>query len=80
MLPGLWEVAFSLGIFASVRFLPRPLFSVGLWYLICGLMCLGIASGPRTLSPWSMGVPFGIGQLLIAAVLQFGYAGAPDED
>jgi len=26
MLPGLWEIAFSLGIFASGRFLPRPMF------------------------------------------------------
>ena len=73
MLPGLWEIAFSLGIFASGRFLPRPMFAVGLWYLVCGLMCLAIESGPRTLSPWGMGIPFGAGQLLVAAVLQYGY-------
>ena len=40
MLPGLWEVIFSLGIFASCRFLPRPMFAVGLWYLAAGLACL----------------------------------------
>jgi hypothetical protein len=74
MLPGLWEIAFSLGIFASGRFLPRPMFAVGLWYLVCGLMCLAIESGPRTLSPWGMGIPFGAGQLLVAAVLKYGYA------
>ena len=74
MLPGLWEIAFSLGIFASGRFLPRPMFAVGLWYLVCGLMCLDIESGPRTLSPWGMGIPFGAGQLLVAAVLKYGYA------
>jgi hypothetical protein len=74
MLPGLWEIAFSLGIFASGRFLPRPMFVVGLWYLVCGLMCLAIESGPRTLSPWGMGIPFGAGQLLVAAVLKYGYA------
>ena len=76
MLPGLWEIAFSLGIFASGRFLPRPMFAVGLWYLVCGLMCLDIESGPRTLSPWGMGIPFGAGQLLVAAVLKYGYADA----
>ena len=75
MLPGLWEIAFSLGIFASVRFLPRPMFAAGLWYLICGLTCLSIESGPRTLSPWGMGLPFGVGQLLVAAVLKYSYAG-----
>ena len=73
MLPGLWEVAFSLGVFASCRFLPRPMFAVGLWYLAAGLACLAIRSGPQTLSPWSMGIPFGIGQLLVAAVLLYGY-------
>jgi hypothetical protein len=74
MLPGLWELVFSLGVFASVRFLPRPLFAVGLWYLICGLICLCIESGSRTLSPWAVGIPFGVGQLLVAGVLKFGYA------
>lgn len=72
MLPGLWELAFSLGIFASCRFLPRPMFAVGLWYLVAGLACLAFESGPRELSPWTMGIPFGVGQLLVAAVLQYG--------
>jgi hypothetical protein len=73
MLPGLWEVIFSLGVFASCRFLPRQMFAVGVWYLAAGLFCLVIGSGGRSLSPWMMGIPFGIGQLLVAAVLQFGY-------
>jgi hypothetical protein len=80
MLPGLWEIAFSLGVFASVRFLPRPVFAVGLWYLICGLTCLAVESGPRMLSPWEMGIPFGIGQLLVAAVLKYGYADSATDD
>jgi hypothetical protein len=73
MLPGLWELIFSLGVFASCRFLPRQMFAVGLWYLGCGLTCLMIASGPRILSPWEMGIPFGVGQLLVAAVLRYGF-------
>jgi hypothetical protein len=79
MLPGLWEIIFSLGIFASCRFLPRPMFAVGLWYLVSGLACLALESGPQTLSPWSMGVPFGVGQLLVAAVLAFGYGDGIEE-
>jgi hypothetical protein len=73
MLPGLWELIFSLGVFASCRFLPRQMFAVGVWYLAAGLYCLVVGSADRALSPWVMGVPFGIGQILVAAVLQFGF-------
>lgn len=73
MLPGLWQLMFSLGIFASCRFLPRPMFIVGAWYLSTGLACLAIGAGVRAPSPWEMGIPFGVGQLLVAGVLQFGY-------
>ena len=73
MLPGLWQVIFSLGVFSSCRFLPRPMFVVGLWYLTCGLILLARGDGGQALAPWAMGVPFGIGQMLVAAVLRFGY-------
>jgi hypothetical protein len=73
MLPGLWELIFSLGVFASCRFLPRQMFVVGVWYLVAGLFCLAAGSVTRTLLPWAMGIPFGIGQLLVAALLQHGY-------
>ena len=73
MLPGLWQLIFSLGVFASCRFLPRQMFAVGVWYLAAGLTCVAIGSVTRTLSPWTMGIPFGVGQLFVAGVLQFGY-------
>jgi len=73
MLPGLWQLIFCLGVFASCRFLPRQMFAVGVWYLAAGLFCLAIGSVTRSLSPWAMGIPFGVGQLLVAAVLQYGY-------
>ena len=79
MLPGLWAVIFSLGIFASCRFLPRQMFAVGAWYLAAGLVCLLIAAGRHALLPWAMGIPFGIGQLLVAAVLRFGFEDAIEE-
>jgi hypothetical protein len=41
MLPGLWQVIFSLGVFSSCQFLPRPIFAVGVWYLAAGLVALG---------------------------------------
>ncbi|HEY6255540.1 MAG TPA: hypothetical protein VIY51_07065 [Xanthobacteraceae bacterium] len=69
MLPGLWQIVFSLGIFASCRSLPRPMFAAGVWYLAAGLASLAFANGAHAYSAWAMAVPFGIGQLLIAAIL-----------
>jgi hypothetical protein len=69
LLPGLWQIILSLGIFASCRTLPAPFVIVGVWYLGAGLICLALADGAE-FSPWAMGVPFGGGQLLAAAVIQ----------
>jgi hypothetical protein len=69
LLPGLWQVLFGLGLFASARFLPRPVAVVAAFYLICGAAVLALARGPHAFSPWAMGLPFGLGQLAAAAVL-----------
>jgi hypothetical protein len=78
MLPGLWQIVFSLGVFACCRFLPRAMFAVGIWYLLAGVACLVLAQGAHAFSPWAMGVPYGIGQVLVAAVLQRNAAGEAD--
>src|SRR6195256_4961939 len=36
MLPGLWQVFVSLGVFASVRSLPRTVAFAGAWYFVAG--------------------------------------------
>jgi hypothetical protein len=69
MLPGLWQVLFSLGIFASCRLLPRATFGVAVFYLVSGTLSLALARGEWAFSPWAMGLPFGFGQLYAAAVL-----------
>ena len=68
MMPGLWLVIFSLGVFSSCRFLPRPMLVAGAWYLLTGLSALAMG-GARAMSPWVMGISFGAGQLLVAAIL-----------
>ena len=78
MLPGLWQITFSLGIFSSCRFLPRPIIAAGFWYLFTGLMCIALADS-RALSPWAMGIPYGAGQLLVAAILFFSAKEESDE-
>lgn len=69
LLPGLWQVFFSLGVFASCRLLPRAIATVGVVYLLAGAINLALASGPDALHPLAMGLPFGVGQLLTAALL-----------
>jgi hypothetical protein len=73
MLPGLWQMLFALGVFASCSFLPRATFWVGVWYLATGMACLAIGPDIPAAAPWEMGVPFGLGHLMVAGVLQFGY-------
>jgi hypothetical protein len=69
ILPGLWQVLVSLGIFASVRSLPRSVALAGGWYFVAGFGVLLLASQSHALSPWTMGLPFVIGQWLMAAIL-----------
>jgi len=70
MVPGIWQVIFSLGVFSSCRFLPRPVAAVAAWYLLTGLTCIALADN-RALSPWAMGIPYGAGQLMVAGILLF---------
>lgn len=69
MLPGLWQIFFSLGLFASRRSLPPAVVLPALWYLFTGVGCLAHGASDPSFAPWLMGVPFGIGQGLIAAIL-----------
>ncbi len=78
ILPGIWQVIFSLGVFASCRFLPRPMAAAGVWYLLTGLACIALAD-ERALTPWAMGIPYGAGQLLVAAILHFAAKEGSDE-
>ena len=68
MLPGLWQIVCSLGVFASCRFMPRLMVAAGVWYLISGLCCIRIGDA-HALAPWTMGLAFGLGQSLVAAIL-----------
>lgn len=80
MLPGLWQLLVSLGVFASVRSLPRTVAFAGAWYFVAGFGCLLLASQTHALSPWTMGLPFVIGQLLMAAILHFASGDHDAED
>jgi hypothetical protein len=78
MLPGMWQLIFSMGIFSSCRFLPRPMLAAGAWYLLTALCCISLGD-TRAFSPWAMGIPYAAGQLLVAGILLFAAQESGDE-
>lgn len=67
MLPGLWMIIFSLGVFASCRCLPRPMLLVGGWFLLAGVACVGLGDD-RALSAVTMPGAFGVGMMAVAGI------------
>lgn len=78
LLPGLWQVFVSVGLFAAARTLPRGASLAAAWYLLAGLAVIAVSAGTPALSPWAMGLPFGIGQVLLAAILHLARRDADD--
>jgi hypothetical protein len=69
LLPGLWAICMGLGTFASRPYLPRASGFVALFYYAAGFVLLGMTHQADSLSGWWVGLTFGVGQLLAAAVL-----------
>jgi hypothetical protein len=69
LLPGLWAIVFSLGVFSSSRQLPQAVVIVAAYYLLAGLAVIALAGGEHAFTPWAMAGTFGAGQLLTALVL-----------
>ena len=69
VLPGLWQMLIAVGTCASLVNLPRQMTWAAAWYFLAGAASLLWMSEASALSPWSMGLPFGIGQLLVALLL-----------
>jgi len=69
LLPGLWAVLFSLGVFASRRVLPPAITVVGGYYLLAGLLCIALCDERSAFWPWTMALLFAPGQFLAAFVL-----------
>lgn len=71
LLPGLWCMLFSLGIFASRPYLPHGVGWIGVYYLLAASVLLAVAPAALSLAPWAMGATFGVGQFSLALVLHF---------
>jgi len=68
LLPGIWAILFGMGVFASRRLLPKPTFLIGGFYMLTGLLILTLPA-KAAMSPWTMGLIFGIGQMAAAGML-----------
>lgn len=68
LLPGLWALLFSMGVFASRPYLPQGIGWVALFYLVAGSLLVGFAEY-SLVSPWVMASVFGPGQLFMSAIL-----------
>ena len=64
ILPGLWQVLYSLGIFASGRLLPRSMFGAAVFYLMTGLGTLALMQGPALSTPGRWAFPSAWGNCL----------------
>ena len=69
LLPGLWAIMFSLGVFASRRMLPRAMTLVAAYYLMTGLLCIALGHDGPFFPAWAMALTFGSGQFMAAAIL-----------
>jgi hypothetical protein len=68
-LPGLWQILIAIGIFNSLKFLPKLITIAGAWYFLAGAGVLLLGSYGASLSPLAMGVPFAVGQGVMALIL-----------
>ena len=68
---------FSLGVFSSCRFLPRPMLRRAV-VPVDRPFCVSLGDA-RAFSPWAMGFPYGVGQLLVAGILVYASREVRDE-
>lgn len=69
LLPGLWLMICALAAFCGLTNLPRAIEWAAGWFFVSGTVVLLLAGRDHLLTPWMMGVPFGVGYAMIAAIL-----------
>lgn len=69
LLPGLWALLYSLGLFSTRPYLPRATGWVGLYFLLAGSLLLAFLPRTTVPSPWAIAGVFALGQMALAWVL-----------
>jgi hypothetical protein len=70
-LPGLWAILFGMGVYASKPYLPGAIHWMAAFFFLGGLVLLALVPSGQSLSPWGMGLSFGLGLILGAGILYF---------
>ena len=69
LLPGIWQLLMGVGIFAVLPSLPRQMIWAAAFYFVAAAGSLSLSGQDGAPTAWLMGVPFGIGQWIVAAIL-----------
>lgn len=69
LLPGLWLMLIGLLGFSALANLPREMGWPAIWYFVCGAVVLALAGASGALSPWMMGIPMSVGQVIVTLIL-----------
>lgn len=69
VVPGLWQILVALAGFSLASSLPRAILLPTLWFFFTGAVALGLGMRSEVPSPWMMGLPFAIGQGMVALIL-----------
>lgn len=69
LLPGVWAMIYSLGLFSCCNLLHRTTWFAAIYFLIAGGMYLLFNWNAREVEAWHMIVIFGMGQFLLAGIL-----------
>lgn len=70
-LPGLWAILFGMGVYASKPYLPGAVTWMAAFFFLGGVVLLALVPSGQSLSPWGMGLVFGLGLILGALILYF---------
>ncbi len=67
---GIWMSLFGLANLSSRHVLPKKIWMVGVYYILCGTFCL-LVPNISFLNPWPMGIVFFIGEWVGGIILHF---------
>jgi len=71
VLPGIWQILIGLLGFTMMSRLPRGIVYASFWFMVTGACVLWIGAQTHSLSPWMMGIPLGIGQMLVGIMISY---------
>lgn len=69
LLPGIWQLLIGIGTFAVLSNLPRQMIVAAVFYFSAGTLSLLLSGAQGPAISVLMALPFGLGQLLVAAIL-----------